>query len=216
MMNRAERCAFRCGFDLLHKEKIMKKLVLVLVSAVSVAASASAFGMSVGVKGILGADNSSVSGVAFGGGLDINLDLAKGFGVQIEGNIAPCKTTSSGDGLTVADSMMIQIPVMAWYNLRLARFGLGLGLGASCTISDKHQEDAFGTKMGLAAGARMRFFVTDSFALSVGVTGNLDCLPTLTRTTDGDSSTYRLVKSDFSRNAVYGSLGVEYKIPLSK
>ena len=60
----------------------------------------------------------------------------------------------------------------------------------------------------------MRFFVSENFAISLGATGNLDCFPTLIKTPTDNGKNYKTEKSDFSRNAIYGSIGVEYKLPL--
>ena len=169
----------------------MKKFISILVIAIFTIASSFAFDMSIGLKGTLGADNSEIIGCAFGGGLDINLDLLKGFGVQIESNIATSTITSKDNGITVEDNLLVQLPVMAWYNARFNWFGFGLGAGMSCVISE-------------------------NFAISFGASGNLDCFPTLVKTTNGNSKNYKFEKTDFSRNAIYGSIGVEYKIPLAK
>ena len=37
------------------------------------------------------------------------------------------------------------------------------------------------TKIALAAGLKTKIFVTDNIAIVAGITGNLDCLPTLTK-----------------------------------
>jgi hypothetical protein len=192
----------------------MKKFIFVLVVAIFAIGSSFAFDMSIGIKGIVGADNSQVKGTALGGGLDINLDFAKGFGLQIESNIAPSTITSTKDGLTVANNMMVQIPVMAWYNARFNWFGFGLGTGISCILSENYPENSSNMKMGLSAGARMRFFVSENFAISLGATGNLDCFPTVIKTNTENGKNYKSEKSDFSRNAIYGSIGVEYFLPL--
>lgn len=194
----------------------MKKFISILVIAIFTIASSFAFDMSIGLKGTLGADNSEIIGCAFGGGLDINLDLLKGFGVQIESNIATSTITSKDNGITVEDNLLVQLPVMAWYNARFNWFGFGLGAGMSCVISENHPENTSNIKLGLASGARIRFFVSENFAISFGASGNLDCFPTLVKTTNGNSKNCKFEKTDFSRNAIYGSIGVEYKIPLAK
>ena len=189
----------------------MKKIISLLAMGALLAGSVFAFDLTVGLKGIAGADNSGVNGASVGGGLDLNLDLINGFGIQIESNIIPTKLTGENGGMTFTDSMMISIPAMAWYNARFSWFGIGVGAGLSCTISENHPENVSNTKLGLAAGLKAKIFVTDNIAIVAGVTGNLDCLPDLVKTSNKNSSTYNFVTSSFSRNSILGSLGVEYR-----
>lgn len=189
----------------------MKKIISVLTMGALLAGSVFAFDLTVGLKGIAGADNSGVNGASVGGGLDLNLDLINGFGIQIESNIIPTKLTGENGGMTFTDSMMVSIPAMAWYNARFSWFGIGVGAGLSCTISENHPENVSNTKLGLAAGLKAKIFVTDNIAIVAGVTGNLDCLPDLVKTSNENSSTYNFVTSSFSRNSILGSLGVEYR-----
>ena len=81
-------------------------------------------------------------------------------------------------------------------------------------MSENHPAEASNTKIALAAGLKTKIFVTDNVAIVAGITGNLDCLPTLTKKEENGSRTYKFVKSDFSRNGFFGSLGVEYKFSL--
>ena len=189
----------------------MKKIISVLAMGALLASSVFAFDLTVGLKGIAGADNSGVNGASVGGGLDLNLNLINGFGIQIESNIIPTKLTAENGGMTFTDSMMVSIPAMAWYNARFSWFGFGVGAGLSCTISENHPENVSNTKLGLAAGLKAKIFVTDNIAIVAGVTGNLDCLPDLVKTFNENSSTYNFVTSSFSRNSILGSLGVEYR-----
>ena len=189
----------------------MKKIISVLAMGALLASSVFAFDLTVGLKGIAGADNSGVNGASVGGGLDLNLNLINGFGIQIESNIIPTKLTAENGGMTFTDSMMVSIPAMAWYNARFSWFGFGVGAGLSCTISENHPENVSNTKLGLAAGLKAKIFVTDNIAIVADVTGNLDCLPDLVKTSNENSSTYNFVTSSFSRNSILGSLGVEYR-----
>lgn len=192
----------------------MKKLIAVLMMGALLAGSVFALDLSVGLKGIVGNDNSNIKGATIGGGFDINLDMKNGFGLEVQSNIVPSKLTSTDDGMTFANLMTVNIPVMAWYNARFSWFGLGFGAGISCTMSENHPAEASNTKMGLAAGLKTKVFVTDNVAIVAGITGNLDCLPTLTKKDNDGSKTFKFVKSDFSRNGFFGSLGVEYKFSL--
>lgn len=192
----------------------MKKLITVLMMVALLASSVFAMDLSVGLKGIVGNDNSTVKGATIGGGFDINLDIKNGFGLEIQSNIVPSKLTSTNDGLTFVNHMSVNIPVMAWYNAKFSWFGLGLGAGISCTMSENHPVNASNTKMGLAAGLQTKIFVTKDIAIVAGITGNLDCFPTLTKTEKENSTTYKFVESDFSRNSFYGSIGIEYKFAL--
>ena len=192
----------------------MKKLIAVLMMGALLAGSVFALDLSVGLKGIVGNDNSNMKGATIGGGFDINLDMKNGFGLEVQSNIVPSKLTSTDDGMTFANHMTVNIPVMAWYNARFSWFGLGFGAGISCTMSENHPTEASNTKMGLAAGLKTKVFVTDNVAIVAGITGNLDCLPTLTKKEHDGAKTFKFVKSDFSRNGFFGSLGVEYKFSL--
>jgi hypothetical protein len=192
----------------------MKKLITVLMMGALLASSVFAMDLSVGLKGIVGNDNSTVKGATIGGGFDINLDIKNGFGLEIQSNIVPSKLTSTDDGLTFVNHMSVNIPVMAWYNAKFSWFGLGLGAGISCTMSENHPVNASNTKMGLAAGLQTKIFVTKDIAIVAGITGNLDCFPILTKTEKENSTTYKFVESDFSRNSFYGSIGIEYKFAL--
>ena len=192
----------------------MKKLITVLMMGALLASSVFAMDLSVGLKGIVGNDNSTVKGATIGGGFDINLDIKNGFGLEIQSNIVPSKLASTNDGLTFVNHMSVNIPVMAWYNAKFSWFGLGLGAGISCTMSENHPVNASNTKMGLAAGQQTKIFVTKDIVIVGGFTGNLDCFPTLTKTEKENSTTYKFVKSDFSRNSFYGSIGIEYKFAL--
>ena len=186
----------------------MKKVIALVSVALFLLGSASAMDMSIGLGGLVGADNSGINGVAVGGKVDINLDLYKGFGVQIGSDIITSKLTVS-DGLTVTNDFNVNIPVMAWYNHDFNRLGLGGGLGIGCNISSI-------VKFTLSGGLEVRYNINDQFSLFMGVNGNMDLFPTLTKETDGSQSTYKFVKSDFSKNSIYGSLGLMYKIALNK
>lgn len=195
-------------------EVYMKKIISIFAVAILALSSTFAFDITLGLKGIIGADNSDISGAALGGGFDINFDLINGFGIQVESNIAPSTITSTDDGVTFVNNMNVFIPVMAWYNAKFDWFGIGAGAGLSCVLSENYAENTSNMKMGLSAGAKVRFFVSESFAIVLGVTGNLDCFPTVIKESTEDSRNYKMEGSDFSRNAIYGSIGVEYNLPL--
>ena len=196
----------------------MKKILALALTALVAVSSTFALDMSIGLKGIVGGDNSSPKGTDLGGGIDINLNIWKGLGVQIESNIITSKITGTGsEGLTLQDNLNVNIPVIAWYNMDFTHFGFGTGLGVNCSLAGKHtevQSSAF--KMGLAAGANVRWHITPNVALVLGATGSLDCFPTLTKTQNGTSSTYKFIQSDYTRNSIYESLGVQYTLPLGK
>ena len=52
----------------------MKKLLSILMMGTLVIGSIFAMDLSIGLKGVVGSDNSVVDGVSIGGGFDINLD----------------------------------------------------------------------------------------------------------------------------------------------
>ena len=85
----------------------MKKIISIFAVAILALSSTFAFDITLGLKGIIGADNSDISGVALGGGFDINFDLINGFGIQVESNIAPSTITSTDDGVTFVNNMNV-------------------------------------------------------------------------------------------------------------
>ena len=190
----------------------MKKIISILFIAIFAIGSSFAFDMTIGLKGLAGSENSGIDGCSIGGGFDVNLDLYKGFGLQIESNIATNTITSVEGGVTFENNMVVQIPVMAWYNAKFNWLGFGLGAGLSCAISENNPENSSNMKLGLAAGAKIKFFVAENIVICLGTSGNLDCFPTLVKTTNGNSNKFNLEKTDLSRNAIYFSIGVEYKI----
>lgn len=192
----------------------MKKIISVFAVAAVLVSSTFAFDMNIGLKGLMGADNSGTDGVLAGGGVDLNLDLYKGLGVQIESNIITT-ALSSGDGLNCENHFTVNIPVMGYYNFRYKMFGLGAGAGINCSISDTvTQPDGSNIKFGLASGLNAKIYLNDNFAIVLGATGTLDCLPTLVKSSSGSSTNYKFEKSDFSRNSIYGSLGLMYRLPV--
>lgn len=128
--------------------------------------------------------------------------------MQIGSDIITSKLTRT-DGLTFTNDFNVNIPVMVWYNHDFNRLGFGGGLGLGCNISSN-------VKFTLSGGLEARYNFNEQFSLFVGVSGNLDLFPTLTKETDGSQSTYKFVKSDFSKNSIYGTLGLKYNIAFSK
>ncbi len=128
--------------------------------------------------------------------------------MQIGSDIITSKLRKT-DGLTVTNDFNVNIPVMAWYNHDFNSFGLGGGLGLGCNLSSI-------VKFTLSGGLEARYNINDQFSLFIGVNGNLDLFPTLTKETDGSQSTYKFIKSDFSKNSIYGSLGLMYRIAFNK
>ena len=189
------------------EKKKMKKVIALTAIAVLLVGSVFAMDMSIGVKGIIGTNNSGINGTAIGGGVDITLDLYNGWGFRTGSDIITSKI-SKDDGLTFTKDFNVNIPVMAWYDYNSKRFGIGGGLGLGCNIGSS-------VKFTLTAGLETRYNINEQFSLFLGVNGNLDVFPTLTREDKGDSSSYKFVKSDFSKNNIYGSIGVRYNIDLS-
>lgn len=186
----------------------MKKIIAVTAVAVLVMGSVFAMDMSIGLNGLAGADNSGVDGVAVGGGLDITIDLYKGLGFRIGSSIITSKL-AGGDGLSVTSDLNVIVPALVWYNYNSGLFGFGGGLGLGCSIGN-------GVKLTLTGGLETRYNISGVFSIFLGVNGNLDVLPTLTKAENGNTSTYKFVKSDFSRNSIYAVLGARYRIDLNK
>ena len=92
----------------------MKKIISILFIAIFAIGSSFAFDMTVGLKGLAGSEYSGIDGCAIGGGFDVNLDLYKGFGLQIESNIATSTITSVEDGITFENNMF-SISISAEY-----------------------------------------------------------------------------------------------------
>jgi len=188
-------------------EKKMKKLIVLVASILMVAGSSFAMDMNIGLKGLVGADNSGVSGTVIGGGVDLNIDLYKGLGLMFGSNISTAKIATTDEGLSVTNDLCINIPVMAWYNLDFSHFGLGAGAGLDCSVTSNF-------KMALAAALNLKWHINNQFSLVLGANGVLDCLPTLAKKQNESSSTYNFVSSDFSHNALNCTLGLEYKLGL--
>lgn len=182
----------------------MKRIVVVALVAILSLVSLSAMDMSIGLGGLVGADNGEVSGTAIGGSVDVDLDLYKGLGVRIGSQIITSKI-KGGDGLTLSNAFSVNIPVMAWYAHDFGFISLGGGLGLGCNVGS-------GLKFLLSGGLELSYSLSDAFSLYLGVNGNLDAFPTLTEKKNGSDSTYKFVKSDFSKNSVYGSFGLRYHI----
>ena len=192
----------------------MKKIISVLFGTMILVASTFAMELSVGLKGNIGGDATPVDGVALGGGVYVNLDLINGFGIQFEGDITTCKIKND-DGLVIANSALINLPVMAWYNHNFKQFAIcgGAGLNASM-VSMNSVENSSDLKMTLAAGLNAKFFFTKNFGIVIGGFGTLDALPTIVSTKANGKTKYNLTTTDFSRNSLCGFIGAEYKFRL--
>lgn len=130
----------------------MKKLLAVLICAVTMVSSTFALGFCVGAKGFLGTDfdtNADIkqqaqaitklnanSDLDFGFGAYTNLTLFAGLGVQAEANLTRGKTTfnvmKQGVDTFEAQELSVwtlDIPLMVWLRGELGPFQLGFGAG---------------------------------------------------------------------------------------
>lgn len=194
----------------------MKKLISVFVLAFTLITSSFALDIAVGARGMLGGnigeDYSGFEGIVGGGGAYINLDLFWGLGFQGEVNVVTNKIEVSleNQSVTTTDYEIVDFPVMLWYNLDLLAVELGGGIGLNfSTFSNSELEDT--NNIGLAAGVNFKLFISDHFGLVFGAHGVFDFLPTITVTTDGDTTTYTANGPSYTRKSIYGTAGLEFR-----
>lgn len=138
----------------------MKKIIAIAISAVLMAASTFALGLSAGVKGDIGQTmgnewaqvKSDVMAINmnsefdFGFGGFVNVDIINGLGIMTECDVVKSKiqfTGAKADEATDKDKWttkdydvwMIDVPVMIWNNVDIWKFRLGMGVGVNFSFN---------------------------------------------------------------------------------
>lgn len=195
----------------------MKKLISVLIIAASFAVSAFALNFTVGGNFNIGgtvSDDAKFHGYSAGSGAFFNLDLLLGFGVQAEVNVSEDYLAIDGNTITIDERYsIIDMPVMAWWNVKLGPIGFGAGVGPnfSGTVSDYKNDNV---TLGLAAGANSIFYIGNHFGIVLGVHGVFDFTSRFvvdTKNPEEGVTKITINTQDWKRRSVYGTVGVEYR-----
>lgn len=211
----------------------MKKIIAVAIAAFTMVASTFALDFSVGAKAIVGTNfgaNEDISeelagrtankdtAYDFGGSVYANFALLGSLGVQGEINVINSSITFK-DGIDTADysSLNLDIPVMLWLNLDLWKLTVGFGVGVNfnselAQFSDAKNLTKDSFTVGLAAGADVKFFVTNH----VGIVASARFICEFERkdvpiTIAGYDTGAGYPTIAYPRRSLYGGLGVEWK-----
>lgn len=167
----------------------------------------------------------------YGFGVMANAAILGGLGVQAELNLTKGKVNFSGVSsigdkpvTNNYDTWLLDVPVMLWLNLDVWKLTVGFGGGVnmafdlnSGSLAEMYsqtealvKDNLF--KMGAAAGADVKFFVTDSFALVVSGRWIMDFEKKTASFEIGEGLDLEYPTVEFQRNSVYGGIGVELKL----
>ena len=199
----------------------MKKILGIIITSILLVASVFSLELSVGGRGAVGGNlgnkDSDNDGLSYGGGIYANLDLLKGFGLQGEINLVNNSITTGDHSVTFSPNscMIIDVPVMPWYNYSLTDFvKVGGGIGVNFSFYSNKDYKAMNdsnVNIGLALGGNIKLSLS-RFALVLGVNSVFDFMPT-TKIKDSDGSTTVIFGSGTTgRKAVYGTLGIEVRL----
>lgn len=211
----------------------MKKIIAMAVAAVCFVSASFALDLEFGARGILGKQVSGINkdlvnevkadpNFDFGGGVYGNFALFGGLGVQAEANVIKSSINiSKENGVQKTgdyDMYSVDLAPMVWLNLDLWRLTIGAGVGPNFNISLNSLGDIAAAKkdqfkMGLAAGADVKFYITDHLGLVVSgryimefqkkeVPIEIEGFQT--------GGTYPTI--DYTRKTLYGGVGLEYKL----
>lgn len=198
----------------------MKKLLGTLIVAVTLVSATFGLNLSIGGRGMIGSNvgnrNPNLDGIVSGGGGYVNLGLIGGFGLQGEMNFVSSTIAVGENSATFTPCEVIDFPVLAWYNASLANnvvFGGGIGLNFS-SYSDKSYVNQYDSRfnVGLALGLNLKYFFTDSFGIVLGGNAVFDFMKTQKTTSSGGATTIVWDTNDGSRKAIYGSIGLEFRV----
>lgn len=198
----------------------MKKLLGVLIIAATMISSTFALGLSLGGRGLIGGNLDTVKnavkakgeGLVYGGGAFVNLELFGGLGVQAETNFVSSQV--GGD----KNINMVDIPVMAWYNLNLfdvVSIGLGAGVNFGTITNDfiKDVQSINTWKTGLAIGANFKIYFNKHFGIVLGANGVFEFSKRSNEAIADNVVNGQQAKFfDTERQSVYGTLGAEFKL----
>ena len=198
----------------------MKKILSVLIIAATMITSSFALGLSLGGRGLIGGNIDNVKtavkskgeGLVYGGGAFVNLEIFGGLGVQAEANFV---SNQIGGEKNIN---MVDIPLMAWYNLNLFDiFSIGLGAGVNfSTITNNvfHDIKNINTwNTGLAVGANIKFYFNKHFGIVLGANGVFDFTKRSNEEIATDVMNGQEAKFlNTERQSIYGTLGAEFKL----
>lgn len=203
----------------------MKKIIAVAVVALTMISSTFALNLSLGAKGLAGAnvgtniaENSKKittdTAFIYGGGAYVDFSIFGPAGVQVGANFSN-NEVATDDG--TYKNYLLDVPVMLWADFKIGPIGLGAGGGVNLSfvvdsISPAAVEQSVSSNIfnfGVTAGANAKFYTNRFFAIVAGATYVLDVTPTKitpASVVGGDP----LVT--FNRGILSGNLGVELKL----
>lgn len=219
----------------------MKKILVLVLTAMCFAASAFALDFEVGVKGNFGnnvGDGQTAQDVVknldtssdfqFGGSAYVHVSLL-GLGVQIEPSIVKSTVNFSSSAFTETqtyDAMIFDLPVMLWGNINIWKLSVGAGAGVNISAEMKNNssyfeqattaiEDAIANPLclGLVAGLDAKFYITDHIGIVTSARYIMDLTKRdVTVVVDGYDTGITYPTLEYARRYLYGSVGVEFKL----
>jgi len=219
----------------------MKKILVLVLTALCFAGSAFALDFEVGVKGNFGNNVGAgetaqdvvkgldtTSDFQFGGAAYVHASLL-GLGVQIEPSIVKSTVNFASKEFKetqVYDAMIFDLPIMLWGNINL--FKLSVGAGAGVNVSAELSRDtsyidqaSSAVKaaidnplcLGLVAGIDAKLYVTDN----IGIVTSARYIMDLTKrdvpvVVEGFDTGVTYPTLEYARRYLYGSVGVEFKL----
>ncbi len=177
----------------------------------------------------------------YGFGVYGNFALFGGLGIQAEVNVMKGGVEFTGEKIdkntankenikkTEFEQWLIDVPVMAWLNLDCWKLTIGFGTGVNFSFAmdpttdiQKIKDDVkgiYGDKnftVGLVTGADVKFYLTDNLGIVLSGRWILNFEKTTAKypieIADGIGTEVELPSIEFKRNAIYGGLGVEWKL----
>ncbi|MCQ2576139.1 MAG: porin family protein [Treponema sp.] len=209
----------------------MKKIIAMAVAAVCFVSASFALDLEFGARGILGKQVSglkeSVNEIKadpnfdLGGGVYGNFALFGGLGVQAEANVIKSTLSISKDGASKGDDYdmyNVDLAPMVWLNLDLWRLTIGAGVGPNFNIALSNLGDIAAAKkdqfkMGLAAGADVKFYITNHLGLVVSGRYIMEFQKKeVPIEIEGFQTGGSYPTIDYTRKTLYGGVGLEYKL----
>ena len=216
----------------------MKKFIITGIVLAGITFSASALGLSVGAKGIIGTNiGTSIEETktnlendpTFSGGFGITADvglfgtLGVRGGLNFVNSTVTAKSSSSGSQVQKLDTTMVDVPLMLHLALPIDNLSIGAGAGLNFSFILNPQYtlgssitpeniSTNGIKTGLVFGADLKFYIIKNLALTADVNYMLDFSPTKVQYTY--KNTFFSTTTDafeFTRRALYGGLGLEFR-----
>lgn len=193
----------------------MKKLFALLLIVTGL--STSAFALSISAGGVFNGGGTLSSEVEYqgftvGGGAFINLNLFSGVGVQAEFNVSTSQIIVNRNSLYIVDDYTVyDLPVMLWANFQLGSIIAGAGAGLNLSVVENLEyADVNKFSVGFAAGANVIFPIGRHFGILVGAHGVFDLTPHISVTEFDRGSVYTFASSNWTRQSIYGNIGLEY------